>query len=283
VRHASAELTICDKARLAALCQEADEEEGTPNRKPHGDAERRWLFNATRAEPPLSAKAIQEKFAEQFPSSRLPSEPMISRMRGAKEYCEVRPAGRHSLLRESETTELLFCLRKFRNSSLPLRAKRVMRLARGILRHHRPTVLATQGGFMTLSKSWAIHWLHDHGFRVRGATSDRTVTPEEVARVGPPFFQEIRDSGVSDPALCFNMDEFFMRSGDGTSDWTWQEVEKGKKMNVSIRKDKLGFTASVLTSADGRLHLLQVIHQGGTSQVEVPVLAAPCRQPLPER
>jgi hypothetical protein len=267
---ANGELSIADKARLTELSQKLDAEDDTPNRRPHGEAEREWLFQATR-EPGRSTKSILLEFAEKFPDSRIPSEPMVSRIRGQVTYQAVRKAGRQSLLLPREEQELLYCLRKFRHSSLPLRAKRVMRLARGIVAHSRPGALMTQGGVITLSKSWAIDWLHHHSFRVRSATTDRTISPEEVARVGPPFFQELREAQVTNPALCFNMDEFFMRSGDGTADWTWEEADKGKRMNVAIRSDKIGFTASVLTSADGRLHLLQVIHKGGTSQVEVPI------------
>jgi hypothetical protein len=146
---------------------------------------------------------------------------MVSRVRGQVTYQAVRTAGRHSLLFPREEQDLLYGLRKSRHC-----AQNVLRSARGIVAHSRPGALVTQSGAMTHSQSWAIDCLHQHSFRVRSATTDRTISPEEVALVRS-FKSSARRR--SQTRRC-------------ASTWTSPSC---------AHSDKIGFTASVLTSSTG--------------------------------
>ena len=55
----------------------------------------------------------------------------------------------------------------------------------------------------------------------------------------------------------------------GNARWTWERIAVGEKKNIVIKTEKAGFTASVLCSADGKVHLLQTIFKGKTEGVHV--------------
>eukprot|EP00760_Papus_ankaliazontas_P019607 PhM_4_TR18045/c2_g2_i2/m.97333 len=89
---------------------------------------------------------------------------------------------------------------------------------------------------------------------------------KEVVASGNQFFAHIESfKDHLDPRLVFNVDEFFVRQEDNVS-WTWERIEVGENRIIAIKNEKMGFTASALTSMDGTM---QMIWLGKTSQSHV--------------
>eukprot|EP00760_Papus_ankaliazontas_P019608 PhM_4_TR18045/c2_g2_i5/m.97327 len=76
---------------------------------------------------------------------------------------------------------------------------------------------------------------------------------KEVVASGNQFFAHIESfKDHFDPRLVFNVDEFFVRQEDNVS-WTWERIEVGENRIIAIKNEKMGFTASALTSMDGTI------------------------------
>jgi hypothetical protein len=232
--------------------------------------QREWLFQATRSDSGLqSSTVVIMAWKKRFPGGRAPpSANLISQYRRMVELNVGNRTGRPCLLTAAEEEELLGTLAEMRGSSVPLCARLVASIAKGIVEHLRPGTTTHTDGALRVSRSWAAKWLAAHGFRVRAATTDRTISAEAICALAPAFYDNLRATNAKHPELIFNMDEFFVQL-EQTSKWTWERVAVGEKCNIAIADNKVGFTSSVLTSMSGQLHLLQVIHKGKTAQVLV--------------
>ena len=181
--------------------------------------------------------------------------------------------GRPPLLTAEESASLVDSCSALRAAGKSLCAGDVCAMAIGIVDRNkdRRALLAINGGPLLFSVSWGNSFLKSNGFTVRAATTDRTVPACEVVAAGAKFFADLnklRDNKdiTLDTRLTFNMDEFFVQL-DANRSWTWHRVVKGQP--ISISKLKLGFTASVCTSAAGEVVLVQIIWQGKTDAVHV--------------
>lgn len=113
-----------------------------------------------------------------------------------------------------------------------------------------------------------------HNMKVRATQTDRTVTVEEVLNGARAFYgdlHKLRDEMLKEGSTkkyaewaTFNMDEFWTSLDlSGSSwEWTWHYADDPKP--VAVSQPKLGFTASILSSADGKVHSLQMLWKGGT-------------------
>ena len=98
-------------------------------------------------------------------------------------------------------------------------------IARGILKRTRPRAVAE--GALKISDQWARDAMSLCGFRVRRATTDRTVTCDEIRLKGVPFFKELSQKKVKCRSLVFNLDEFFCNTSTSslslTRHWAGQQ------------------------------------------------------------
>lgn len=137
-----------------------------------------------------------------------------------------------------------------------------------MVKHYRPRVVAEAKRH--LSTEWARIQLTAHNFRPKAKTTTRIVTADAIVRAAEAFYKECAEAKCA-PELTFNMDEFFCLFGEENNRWTWTPKTD---QCVPVSESKLGFTASILTSADGAVHLLQIIWKGKTSAVH-----SPCAHP----
>ncbi|KAJ9443144.1 hypothetical protein DIPPA_00754 [Diplonema papillatum] len=128
-------------------------------------------------------------------------------------------------------------------------------------------MLVSQDRVLLFSVSWAKAEMARMGIRVRKATTDRTVSAKQIRDDGALFYKELSQTDVGCKALLFNMDEFFVHLDNSNQQWTWERVKRGEKKNIAVASNKMGFTCSVLSSADGQIHLMQLIWQGKTTAV----------------
>lgn len=175
---------------------------------------------------------------------------------------------------EQEEKRLLRLTEMTRRLGWGVTTRRFSALARGLAVKMRRDASSVEPipGLHVYSKSWANSAMHRMGMRVREATTDRTVPLQLVVEEGTRWFQELTQLQGVDPSLVFNMDEWFCLLQENHS-WTWTRVRKGEAQQVSIARDKLGCTSSVLSSMDGKLHLVQLIWAGETNSVHARVRA----------
>ena len=164
-----------------------------------------------------------------------------------------------------------------REQAVPVYAALVASVARGIKEQSSPKSTSLKRGPLKFSLSWAKDWMKQNNIRVRHATSDRTVTPNEVVEASKTFFSQLESyKNRCEKGLVFNTDEFFVCLGLGQANatWTWERIDPGESRTISVRREKQGFTCNVLSSAAGEIKMLQFIFQG-TSRVFVNVGSDP--------
>ncbi len=83
----------------------------------------------------------------------------------------------------------------------------------------------------------------------------------DVVEQGVKFYRCIRETGV-EPKNLYNMDEFCVKLDEEIATWTWHQA--AMRDNVALKEDKVGFTCSILTSADGACRFAQLIWAGTT-------------------
>jgi len=181
-----------------------------------------------------------------------------------KIYSTVQKRGRSSVLSEFEQTECLKYIDATRNTfKEQLTSSVVSAAAQGVVMQSGAARLKDNGGTLILGKTWANKFMKRHKMGKYAATTNRTVPSSEIAKQGPPFYKAISDTKVP-MSLTFNVDEFFCLLSGSTKRWTWHRCSASRA--VPLRETKLGFTMSVLTSADGHLHNMQMIWQGKTER-----------------
>ena len=228
--------------------------------------QRDWLHKHTRGV--INNELVRSNFFKQFNREIGPS--TVSKYK----QLAVLPGhrGRLKLLDDHESALLLLAFKKVRETGTPVQASLCAGVARGIKEKREKGSTSLGGGPMKFSTSWAEDWMKENGIRVRHATTDRTISCEEIIRLSKGFFEELRaakENGVTCKELVYNADEFFLSlSAGGGTTWTWERIECGEKRNIVVRQDKQGITCLVLTNARGRCCLLQFIYQGTERKFE---------------
>jgi hypothetical protein len=173
--------------------------------------------------------------------------------------------GRECLLDEEAEKELVDAVDKIRDRGEAVLSSTVTSIARGHEeRRGNSLLLAEHGGVNKYGRSWARAVMVKHQFGVYGKTTDRTIPASHVVKEGPPYYGNIRATGVK-PRNLYNMDEFLVLLNGTNHKWTWHRSSCRK--TVPLRELKLGFTCSVTTSMDGEVHNLQMIWKGKTNRV----------------
>ena len=209
-----------------------------------------------------AVKEWNEKNSEKKVSAALVSK-YVKHKVDTGDYYVPRQRGPKPLLTDGEMEKVLNLTQRTRALGWPITAARFSALARGVTLKSRGS-LSNVPGVEQFSASWAKTQMHKHGFRVRAATTSRTVTAKQVVEEGERWFQELEELRGVDPRLVFNVDEFFVRL-EAEHRWTWERVERGAKDAVVVKDARLGFTASILSSLAGECPLLQLIWKGATS------------------
>ena len=144
-----------------------------------------------------------------------------------KDHAPSGKRGRKDMLTDAEKNDVLDGIKMYNVLNKPVDASLVASMARGILGRDRSELLSENGGPYVISCSWARRFLHDNGFTVRAATSDRTVSLPEVKKAGLFFYDELKKYSHILPELVFNMDEFFCKLDETNREWTWVRASKG--------------------------------------------------------
>ena len=138
---------------------------------------------------------------------------------------QKREGVRKNLLTAAEHTLWVQALNLLRKRHEAIDSTLAACIARGILKRTRPRAVAE--GALKISDQWARDAMSLCGFRVRRATTDRTVTCDEIRLKGVPFFKELSQKKVKCRSLVFNLDEFFCNTSTSslslTRHWAGQQ------------------------------------------------------------
>ena len=184
-------------------------------------------------------------------------------------YYSPHTRGRHELLTKTEKAATLSAFDLLRSQAIGVDCPLFAAFVRGIVETERPGATCLRGGVLKVSNSFAHQFLKSNGFKVRKGTTDRTVDASTVRRDGDLFFKQLASCGVTNPKFIFNVDEFFVTLDSANKKWTW--VRSSHYGAVALREHRVGFTASVFSSASGEIHCLQLLWQGKTSAVHADV------------
>jgi hypothetical protein len=174
--------------------------------------------------------------------------------------------GRPPILTEAEVQDILCWIERFRNGGVAVSTATACAIAHGVVSRSREALL--KSGAILLVPRTVARELARRNMRLRAATTSRTVSAAEIKRGGAGFFAELAATDVAHRSLVFNMDEFFVTLGENGRT-TWTSVRS--LGSVVIKAERAGFTSSVLTSMDGKVHLVQMIWKGKTNQVHANV------------
>jgi D-lyxose ketol-isomerase len=208
-------------------------------------------------------------------SDKQVSQPTVSKyLKHWKEnngYMEPKIRGRKPLLHVEEAEMAITIFEKLRIQGTAIDARFFCSVVKGIIKLRPAGDLLLAQNYHIVSPSWARQFLKSKGCRVRKSTTDRIVSAEEVVNAGQEFFKSLSalaKEGLR-PDLVFNCDEFFVSFDNSNQKWTWTRCTKDSSASVPIKTSKAGFTCSVLSSMDGKIHLLQIIHKAKTGRVHV--------------
>ncbi len=172
--------------------------------------------------------------------------------------------GKSCLLPKALEDEVIDVFKKTRDLSEQCDSQLICSITRGLVRKAKlSATLASEGGVDAFSDFWARSFLHRHKIGVFAPTTTRTASAKSIVEAASGFYRDIARVG-SAPEDTYNMDEFFALLSGTTRKWTWHFARE--KAQVPLRERKLGFTSSILTSADGEAHLLQMIWKGKTAR-----------------
>ena len=176
-----------------------------PSSKDLAPDEREWLFDNTRGA--CKNALVMERILDQF--GRVISAACVSQYKGMRSLENIGSRGRRGLLTGKESSLVLQAFDKMREQAVPVYAALVASVARGIKEQPSPKSTSLKGGPLKFSLSWAKDWMKQNNIRVRHATSDRTVTPNEVVEASKTFFSQLESyKNRCEKELVFNTDEF---------------------------------------------------------------------------
>ena len=183
-------------------------------------------------------------------------------------YFKPSERGRDFFLEEHEKNCVLQAISLFRKKKKSVNARVVSRIARGTVRRLRPGLIEEQ--VVSLGLSWAKKFMLRHKLKVRATQTDRTVTVEEVLLGTKTFFGQLHKLRADTTKkyadwATFNMDEFYCSLDLSGSSWKWTWHYADDPKPTAVAQTKVGFTASILSSADGKLHSLQMLWKGATT------------------
>ena len=216
------------------------------------DAARRWNKEHPEA---LTSKSSVDRY--------------VSFFKKTGKYMECRHSGRVETLSPGERERLLKLFAGVRAKGKPVDSRLFACMARGVIESCRPGSTVLSGGPIKCSLSWAQSTMHKLGIQYRGATTDRVMTPHEIVAFARNFAEDIfavkNETGVPDPRLTFNMDEFFLllEHSGGKRTMTWHF---SRATIVAVKDNKLGTTFSITSAADGSMPLPDASKGGALSR-----------------
>lgn len=162
-------------------------------------------------------------------------------------------SGRPEILDKVMEDRVINVFNVLRGRGFPVTLKTITQITTGLVKRHLPKL----DGVHSFGKNWARGFAKRHHLAYRKATTSRIVSTAFLVKEGNQFYDDIKKYADEcivkpDPRLTFNVDEFFVLNllCDGTSTWTRTKNEHGT-ISIPIKESKLGFTASILTSAAG--------------------------------
>lgn len=176
---------------------------------------------------------------------------------------EVR--GRRSVVSNDEKNEIINVVETTRKTTkAAVGKKEVAAIATGIVMKNHGLILRENGGVFTASHNWVEKMMKRGGFGRYARTTTRVVPASTIVAAADSFFASIKETKAPQ-CLTFNADEFFALLGKHNAHhFTYHRCND--KRRVPMRDTKLGFTMTILTSASGELHLIQMLWEGATDR-----------------
>lgn len=185
---------------------------------------------------------------------------------------QTKKRGPKEMLTEEEKKIILCAFDRFRVRAMKVDCALFAAAARGIVKRKRPSLFLHEGvnGYRCFSLNWARTFMIAAGLKPGKATTNRSIPCADIVAAGKPFYEKIQSYGAH-PSLTFNADEFFCLLNSDNKSWSWYRYIKGKPQNIPVREDRVGFTCTVVSSADGSIEFLQLIWKGKTVNCEARV------------
>ena len=160
-------------------------------------------------------------------------------------------------------------IKALRAAGTPISAPLIIAAAEGIVGTRDRTLLAKNGGSISLHRSWAISIMRRMGYVNRRATTQAKlqVTPDEFRRLQQSYLMQISSfvKVHNIPAdLIINWDQTPINVAP-TTNWTMAE-EGSKRVEVAALNDKRQFTSTLAVTMSGEFLPRQIIYQGKTER-----------------
>ena len=175
--------------------------------------------------------------------------------------------GRPFLLGEQLDNQVEKYLKTLRDKGGVINTAIVMACAEGVITNHDSNLLASNGGYITITKDWAKSLLSRMGFVKRHASTS--------AKVSPQSFDKLKEQFLFDAKCLIGMEEIpdsLVINWDQTgiqyvpvSAWT-MEKQGMKRVEIKGLNDKRLITAVFAVTKDGYFLPPQIIYKGKTSR-----------------
>ena len=184
--------------------------------------------------------------------------------------------GRPSTLSDELTKELKLYIQAIRESGGVVNTAIVIASATGMLQKRDPASLASNGGHITLKKSWAKYFLHQINYVKQKCTTKAGITVSNFDQIKGQFLLDIKGvkmmEEISDE-LVINWDQTGIKYVP-VSQWT-MERKGSKRIEVEGINDKRQITAVFGGSLTGDFLPVQLVYEGTTlrcypSEVDFP-------------
>lgn len=181
----------------------------------------------------------------------------------------MKKRGRKVLLGEELDGMVQKYVQAIRDAGTPIGTNVVMAAAQGIVKAHDRTFLFENGGYISITRNWALSLLGRMGYVKRKATTKSTpkMSDEVFQGVKTRFLKQV--SSVSKltsipESLMINIDQTGIKLVP-TGDWT-MAASGSKRVEVAGLNDKRQITATFGASLDGTFLPMQVLYQGKTDR-----------------
>ena len=215
-------------------------------------------FKATHDVGESTVRAFKKKYLEE-----------VKKQKGEVTKLAVKKRGRKVLLGEELDGMVQKYVQAIRNAGTPIGTSVVMAAAQGIVKANDRTLLFENGGYISITRNWALSLLGRMGYVKRKATTSSTpwMSDEEFQAVKTRFLKQV--SSVSKlrsipESLIINIDQTGVKLVP-TSDWT-MAASGSKRVEVAGLGDKRKITATFGASLDGTFLPMHVLYQGKTDR-----------------
>ena len=193
-------------------------------------------------------------------SSSESESPSYSKVRSVDKVLSKKKRGRKSLLGERLDAMIHSYVHKLSLSGAAVNSSLVLAAAEGLVKRHKPSVLAQHGGPVVLKKSWALHQLKRMGYTKRRGTKTARKIPMNFGVIKSGFLNRISNVvhlNKIPSSMIINWDQTGVHLVPSSQ---WTMASRGsKQVKMVALDDKREITCLLASTAAGTLLPPQVV------------------------